>query len=385
MVTTVPGTFHFLAPFAAHFRRAGWTVDALSGSVDGFRERDCFDDAFAVEWSRNPLDPRNLGRAPARVREVVARGAYDVVHVHTPVAAFVTRFALRRRTGRAPRVVYTAHGFRFHPGGRPWSNATFLSLELLAARWTDYLVVMNAEDAAAARRWRLVPEERLRVMPGIGVDLAHYAADAVAPAAVRAVRGALGIGDDPCFLVAGELIARKRQEDLLRAFARLGTAPGAPRAHVLLAGAGPLEDRCRALARQLGVADRVHFLGFRGDVATLMRACTALVLPSESEGLPRCVLEAMCLGAPVIGTDIRGTRELLADGCGFLYPVGDLAALAAALRDVLVDPAGARSRAERARARVARYDLQHVIRLHEALYGDALGDRSPARLVPAPA
>jgi hypothetical protein len=157
MVTTVPATFDFLAPFAAHFRRAGWTVDALSGAGDGFRERDRFDHAFAVEWSRNPLDPRNLGRAPARVREVVARGRYDLVHVHTPVAAFVTRFALRRRTGRAPRVVYTAHGFRFHPGGRPWSNAAFLSLELLAARWTDYLVVMNAEDAAAARRWRLVP------------------------------------------------------------------------------------------------------------------------------------------------------------------------------------------------------------------------------------
>jgi glycosyltransferase involved in cell wall biosynthesis len=373
MVTTVPVTFDFLGPFATHFRRSGWTVDALSGSLAGFHERDRFDRAFAVEWSRNPLDLRNLLQAPGRVRQVVAEGRYDIVHVHTPVAAFVTRFALRHRArDLVPRVVYTAHGFRFHPGGSPWTNAAFLAIEKLAGRWTDYLVVMNAEDAAAAERWRLLPRERIRLMPGIGVDLRHYSAERVDPAQVSALRDALGIGHDPCFLMVGEFIARKRQHDLLRAFATISPDPSLPRAHLIFAGTGPMLGKARETARALGLEGRAHFLGFRRDIPTLMRASTALVLSSEQEGLPRCVLEAMCVGLPVIGSRIRGTRELLEEGCGDLYPVGDTAALAASLRRVLAEPASAAANARRARERVVRFELQNVVRLHEELYSEAL-------------
>ncbi len=379
MVTTAPAMFGFLVPFARHFRSLGWTVDALTGSLHNFDERDRFDRVFAVEWTRNPLNLQNLLLAPRRVRDVVAARGYDIVHVHTPVAAFVTRFALRHRDRRiGPRVVYTAHGFHFHPGGRPWVNLAFLALEKFAARWTDYLVVMNREDAAAATHERLLPEDRVRVMPGIGVDLRRYSPERVDSAEVRAFRNAVRIGDDPCFLVVAEFIPRKRHDDVLRAFAMFAAAAGAPRAHLLFAGDGPLVNESRETARRLGLESRAHFLGFRRDIPVLMRASTALVLPSEQEGLPRSVLEAMSMGLPVIGTKIRGTTELLEEGCGYLYEVGDRTALASLLRRIVLDPAAANAAAARARARVVRYEQQNVIRLHEELYADALGVRPGA-------
>lgn len=372
IVTTIPATFGFLLPFAEHFREAGWSVDALTGAGREIAGKERFDRTFAVHWSRNPLDLRNLLLAPRRIREVVAERRPDIVHVHTPVGAFVTRLALRNRDPRrGPRVIYTAHGFYFHPGARPWRNAPFVALEKLAARWTDYLVVMNREDAAAARR--LLPPDRIRLMPGIGVDLRYYAPERVSSNEVREVRRALCVGDDPCFLMVAEFIRRKRHADLLHALALVAADESLPRAHLLLAGTGPLMDQIRAATAELGLSDRVHFLGLRRDVPVLMRAAAALVLPSDQEGLPRCILEAMSMGLPVIGTRIRGTAELLEEGCGALCEVGDRAALASLLRGVLVDPAAAAAQARRARERVTAYDVRSVIRLHESLYAEALG------------
>src|SRR5579863_6930034 len=110
LVATISETLRgFFLPFARHFRKLGWTVGAAAGGAEHCP--DCrveFDQVWHVDWSRNPLDGRNLLAAPRRIREIVAAGQYDVVHVNTPVAAFVTRFALRRRDPeRGPAVVYT--------------------------------------------------------------------------------------------------------------------------------------------------------------------------------------------------------------------------------------------------------------------------------------
>jgi glycosyltransferase involved in cell wall biosynthesis len=380
IVTTVPTSIPFFLPFADHFRRAGWHVDALTGRLDGFAWHDRFDAVHAVEWSR---DPRALGRvlrAARRVREIAARGRYDLVHVHTPVASFVTRFALRDRDRAAgPQVVYTAHGFHFHRGGRPWTNAAYLALERLAARWTDWLVVINREDEAAARRWRFLPNERIRWMPGIGVDLRRYSPEAVDPAAVARLREELALGEDPIVLMVGEFAPGKRHADLVRAFAALCRDRSLPRPpRLLLAGRGPLSGAVRAQAEALGVAPRVHALGMRPDVPVLLAAAQVLVLPSDREGLPRCVLEAMAMGLPVVGTRVRGTAELLDGGCGALVEVGDVKGLAAAIRGVLADPAAAAAAARRALERVRAHDERVVIRLHEELYDEALGGRSGA-------
>src|ERR1700730_14458983 len=98
IATTVPETLaRFLVPFAEHFRGRGWRVDAMANGVSSSPE--CvktFDHVWDMPWSRNPLAPRNFISAPKQVREIVTREGYDLVHVHTPVAAFVTRMALRR-------------------------------------------------------------------------------------------------------------------------------------------------------------------------------------------------------------------------------------------------------------------------------------------------
>jgi glycosyltransferase involved in cell wall biosynthesis len=374
MATTSPMFLDwFLVPYARHFRSIGWTVDALANADAEFVNRSEFDDYFVAPWSRNPLQPANVLRAPRRVREVVERG-YDLVHVHSPVAAFVMRHALRRSRGvGGPRLIYTAHGFHFHANGSPLKNYAFRTLEKLAGAWTDYLVVMNRDDERAALDHRFVPRSRLRLMPGIGVDLERYSRASIAPAEVARFRAGLGVGDAPYFVMAAEFIERKRHRDLLQALRRVSAEAALPPAHLLLAGGGPLLPDMRALAGELGIADRVHFIGFRDDIPLVLSDAAALVLPSAQEGLPRCILEALSMGVPVVGSRIRGNVDLLEDDVGYLFDPGDVSSLAAALRQILLDPGEARARARMGEAKVARYDLRELIRLHEELYDEALG------------
>jgi glycosyltransferase involved in cell wall biosynthesis len=375
LMSTYPLTLKtFLLPFARHFRSRGWRVDALaSGDMDCIAGT--FDRVFTVDWSRNLFYPRTWFAAPEAVREIVASEGYDIVHVHTPVAAFAARYALRalRRSGR-PKLIYTAHGFHFHSQGSAARNLPFLLAEKIAGSWTDHLVVMNREDEAAAHRYQLVPSSRLRMMPGIGVDLSVYSAD-VTDAQRAAIRTELRLQpDDPYLLCVAEFRAVKRHDVLLKAFAKTLASHAFPRLHLLLAGDGPLLNPTMQLAQELGVADRVRFLGFRDDVPVLLRAASALVLSSEREGLPRCVLEAMVAKIPVVATEARGTADLLSDGCGTLVPLNDPTALARAVQETLSNPQHADALASRAAQSVHRYDLRSVIIAHEQLYSQALAE-----------
>ena len=374
MVTTVPSTLRsFLLPFAAHFRAQGWQVDAMAcGISTDVKCQQGFDRLWEVKWSRNPLDPRNLLAAPQVIRQIVTREKYDLIHVHTPVAAFVTRFALKDLRDRlGVRIIYTAHGFHFYPGGNPLKNAVFINLEQLAGDWTDYLVTINHEDKQAALQHHLVAPDRDRYMPGIGVDLKYYNRHHVSESSVMQVRQELGISEEqPLLLCVAEFTARKRHVDAIAAFAKLGRLE----VHLAFAGSGPLMDQMQQLATRLGVAKRVHFLGNRPDIPVLMRAASANILVSAQEGLPRSVLESLALETPTIGTNIRGTKDLLEGGCGLLVEVGDVAGLAAAMAEILDRPEAAAQMSKLGHERIADYDLESIVKLHEQLYAQALSD-----------
>jgi glycosyltransferase involved in cell wall biosynthesis len=376
-VTTVARSLSgFLHPFARHFRELGWTVDGMArGATECANCRSAFDRTLEAPWSRNPLDPNNLLAATREIRRVVASGSYDIVHVHTPVAAFVTRYALRRKNARNyARVIYTAHGFHFHPHGRPVQNTIYRTLERAAGRWTDYLVTINRTDEEAAVASKIVPAGKLQYIPGIGIDTARYSPERVSGTDVARAKAELGIPpDQPMLLMLAEFIPRKRHADVLRAVA----ATGRQDFHVAFAGDGPTQEEIRALSGELGLTSRVHFLGMRNDVGPLVRASAAVLLPSVQEGLSLSVMEALSLETPVIGTKIRGIHDLVQDDAGLLVSPGDTSALANAISWILDHPAEARAMGRRGRTRMQLFDINRVICAHEDLYARALEGPCP--------
>jgi glycosyltransferase involved in cell wall biosynthesis len=375
IVSTVAATLRaFLLPYARRFREQGWTVDALSNSASACREcRENFDGCRDLPFNRNPLDFKNFGKTGESIREIVSAGKYDIVHVHTPVASFVTRFALRNRqnsgAGR-PKVVYTAHGFHFYKGGKYLKNALFAALERSAGYWTDHTITINREDYEAALSLKIAPKERLSLFPGIGLDFSRYSPSSIDVAAIKELHANLALDrNDELFSMAAEFNSGKRHKDALRALAMTGRK----NFHLALAGKGPLENDMKRLALKLGIGYRVHFLGERTDIPLLMLSSRATVLPSEREGLNRSVMESICLGIPVLGADARGIRDLVTTPeRGTLFPVGNPAALAAAMILSVEEPrktgTGTKPRPD------PRWNIEHLLSEHEKLYRRLLAE-----------
>jgi glycosyltransferase involved in cell wall biosynthesis len=383
-VTTVSATLRFLIPLAMHFRERGWSVDAMARGMEDSNEFSAaFDHTWEADWSRNPMDPRNLFSAAKHVRSVVSSGRYDIVHVHTPVAAFVTRYALRQLSSDIkPRIIYTAHGFHFHPQGGWLKNTLFQTLEKLGGRWTDYLVVINWTDKEAAKNRHIVRPEKIWYVPGIGVDLRRLVPNNIRDDDVKKVRQEMALAPgQPLLLMLAEFIPRKRHSDLIRAFARVAR----PNVHLALAGPGKGESETQRLAKSLGLEKRVHFLGFRRDVPALIRASTATILPSAHEGLSCSVMESLCLETPVIGSDIRGIRDLVGSDAGILVPLGDIEGLARAIERILDHPEEARAMGRCGRERMREFDLTRVVDFHERLYEHALRGQPHELAQPHPA
>lgn len=361
----------FFLPFARHFRSLGWRVDGIAAGISSLPEcHRAYDHIFEIRWSRNPLDWRNLGLAASDLRQIVEAGNYDIVHVHTPVAAFVTRYALKQlRRSTHTRVIYTAHGFHFYRGGHPVKNALFCNLERIARNWMDCLVVINREDETAALKCLCLPPERVVYMPGIGVDLRTFNSENVSPQKIRNLIEELKLSyDSKVFLMVAAFDPGKRHRDAIRALKLL------QRKDVVLcfAGDGPTRAKMVDFVNSAGLAEQVRFLGFREDIPALLRIVTATVLPSEREGLPRSVLESLAMGVPVVGTDIRGVRDLLQEGTGILVPVGDIRRLAEALVFLADNPQEACRMGQLGRQFIQKYSLDNVLRLHEALYARVL-------------
>ena len=374
LATTIAATLRaFFLPIARHLQERGWRVDAIANGIEKDEVcRSSFERIWEADWGRAPAHPRNL-MMTGRIRALAIEHGYDIVHVHTPVAAFLTRFALNSlRRQNNLQVLYTAHGFHFHPLGDPIRNKLFEALERKAAKWTDFLIVMNREDLRAAKEHNVIPPDRLRFMPGIGVDRSLYSASSVSRSELDRFYREMGIDPAaPVLLMVAEFTRRKRHADAIRAFSKLVHQ----RVHLVLAGTGPLLEPMKRLAQKLQVVDRVHFLGPRNDVPVLMKASRALILPSSREGLPRCVLEAMTMGIPVIGSRIRGTAELLEGDVGLLVDVGDIDKLARAMQLVIDDTSLTQAMGTAGRRKSEAYDLTHILRMHEELYNEALALR----------
>lgn len=374
MATIIPRTIEdFLLPFIRYFQNLGWQVDGMASDIT--KNNTCvaeMDSVWDVEWSRNPFDPKNVMVAVPRIQEIVVQGNYDIVHVHTPIAAFVTRYAVNQlKVKQKPKVIYTAHGFHFHKNGNPITNSIYLNLEKLAGNWTDYLVTINREDEAAAHKNNLLSPEKIFYSPGIGLDLQEYDPQQVSKSDIESIHQELGLTEtDSLLLTIAEFTPNKRHPDQLLALKKLDR----PDIHLAFAGYGPARPAVEQLTKKLGLEQQVHFLGFRDDIPALICSSLAILLTSQREGLPRSIMEAFCASTPVIGTKIRGIEDLLADDCGLLVEVGDTDALAEAMAIMVDDPQRRATMGKKGHRKVATYDVDEIIKLYVDIYAQALGD-----------
>lgn len=341
---------HFHLPYLNAFRDRGWTVHIAC--ADAPDDLPCADGTVSLPFRKKLLAPSNF-RAALRLRRLIRKESYTLITTHTSLAAFFTRLALLGMKHR-PKVVNVCHGYLFDDQTPALKKALLLNAERLTASVTDLVLTMNRWDYAAAKQYRL--GKRVEPIEGIGVPFSALSRPDQEDCA--ALRRSLGISEDTFVLLcAAELSARKSQDVLLRAMVELPD-----RVCLVLAGSGGQEQSYKALARELGIEHRVLFAGYVSDMPLWYGMADAVISASRSEGLPFNIMEAMYLELPVIASAVKGHTDLITDGdTGLLYPYGDSAACADAVRRLLSAPAAAEAMTRRAKYAVLLCDLRHVL------------------------
>ncbi len=298
------------------------------------------DAVHPLPFRRSPVHPANV-TALGRLTRLISERKYTIVHAHTPTGGVLGRLAATRARTRGganglPLRVYTAHGFHFHEHGGKLSNALFKNIETVAGqKWSDAVLTINRDDYRIARDSGVVPPDNLFLTPGVGVSVETFDPATVTPDARQTVRDEVGAYKDsvPVITFVGEMIPRKRHADALRAWARVHAKR--PDAVLVFAGDGPLMDKLKLQAQELGIAENVRFLGFRRDIVTILAATDVFLFPSAQEGLPCSIQEALSMGVPVVATNVRGNNDLVDEECGRLVTLGDHDNLAARMGELI--------------------------------------------------
>jgi glycosyltransferase involved in cell wall biosynthesis len=327
--------YHFLLPLMRRLREEGHEVTGVCAG--GPLAQAVADEGFAIYDIplRRSANPARNRRAYAALCDQFRAEAYDLVHVHTPVAGFVGR-AAAARTG-VPRVIYTAHGFFFHEHMPPARRAAHIGLEWFAGRFTHTLFTQSEEDAATARRLGLCRTGDVHAI-GNGSDPGVFrpATDGQMRAELRSEIGTPA--GRVVIVMIGRLVAEKGHVELCEAMRTVDAELWVVGERLKSDHADRVGSLIDTVAQDPDRAGRIRFLGYRQDIPNLLRAADIFTLPSHREGMPRSVIEAMLTGLPVVATNIRGVREEVVDGTtGLLVPVRDVAALATALNRLVTD------------------------------------------------
>ena len=319
----------FLIPFAKAFKEEGWDVDAASSDVFNFDSVvSCHDNCFDIKFSRNPLDIIKFFKALKALRALLCRGRYDIVHVHTPIAAFITRFAAIGIS--KTKIFYTAHGFHYIDTNPKWKNILFYLAEKIAGYKTDHLFVINEDDLKFALEKKILSKNSISHINGIGVDMSRYTYNS---SECNTIRSELNISSSTFILLhIAELNYNKNHQLILKSLFLLKYEKLDLK--YIIVGKGPLYNKLLELVEFLELESQVLFLGHRTDVPALISAADTICLSSLREGLPRCILEAMCAKKPVIASSIRGCTDLLKSGAGILVDINDIRGWSEAISDL---------------------------------------------------
>jgi glycosyltransferase involved in cell wall biosynthesis len=352
-----------------HFIAAGLKVTLLLGEAKGALMTQVPAGAAMVS-----LDcPRQLASLMPMAR-YMRRQRPDILLVnaeHPTILALWARSIARGRT----RIIACQHNTLSSQARRPlWQFRVLPALFRLFIGWADRIVAVSGGVADDLAECAHIERERIDIVYNGVVD-EKFDERALEPADHPWFQSQV-----PVIVGAGRLVAQKDFATLIKAFAQVARER---QVRLALLGEGPLRETLLELAQSLGIAERVALLGFRPNPLPYLRAAAVVALSSRNEGFGMVLAEALACGTPVVSTDCpHGPAEILENGkYGRLTPVGDVAALAEALRATLDEPLPRETLRKRGQAFTVRSAAENYMRLFEevlAARATPVAGRTPA-------
>lgn len=269
---------------------------------------------FDIPFEKRMLSSKNR-KCRAQIKKILAREGFDLIILNTSLAAFHIRLALHRK--KRPRVVNIVHGYLFSESARGIrarlrSSLLYTAEKMLRSK-TDAILTMNDEDFRMSTKSNLA---KGAIIPTFGMGVP----EPKTTPKLETLRAENSKPGEFVMLFVGELSARKNQIFLIRALPELKKL--IPNVRLWLVGDGDALDELREEAKRQEVSDIVNFFGKRKNPADFMSACDLYVSSSLGEGLPFNIVEALGCGKPVLASNVKGHRDILAGGMGTLFTPG---------------------------------------------------------------
>lgn len=298
---------HILAfhiPYLKLFKDKGYEVHV---ATNGNEKIPYCDKKIMIPFERNPFKLNNL-KAIKKLRKVIESEHYDIIHTHTPMGSVVTRLAAKKARKKGTRVIYTAHGFHFFTGAPLINWCLFYPVEKHLSKYTDTLITINMEDYERAKR-KFKKCKDIQYVPGVGIDEKKFDFK-MSEKEKMELRKSLGLKKDDFVLIyPAELNKNKNQILLIEVIESI--IKKYPNVKLLLPGKDSYDGHYQKIVAEKKLNNHIFFLGFRKDIPKLLKISDLAVASSLREGLAVNIMEAMCVGLPVIATDCRGQRELI--------------------------------------------------------------------------
>lgn len=293
-------------------------------------------------------------------------GRYDVIHLHVEAANFW--YGLIARSVRPPVVLRTVHNAFAFTGNLQWRRG-------IQRRLLHRLGVKHVSISASVRDTEMRHYQLPTTLVWNWYDSMRFAP--TSPEARLAARAGFGLSEQD-FVIAsiGNCSQVKNHTAIIRAMAML---PAEQRPVYLHAGIEESGEPERELARQLGIADRIRFLGGVRDVLPLLQAADAYVMPSIYEGFGIAAIEALATGLPALFSDVAGLRDFRTDFPHLVYTGTDTEEVAAGLQTLMHLPATDKHDIQQRYPAIARqrFGMERGAREYLALYRErAVADRS---------
>lgn len=253
-----------------------------------------------ITSTRHPIDFRNNSKAYHDVVNLIRIYQYEFIHCHTPIGSVIGRLAAKRTN---TKIIYTAHGFHFFKGAPMKNWLLYYPVEWICSWMTDVLITINKEDYERAKRH--LHAKKTEYIPGVGVDVEKFA---VCYVDKEKKCKELGIPDDKFIMLSvGELQERKNYKVVIDALGKLQNH----NVYYLIAGQGALKEEYEQAVKSYDLQENIKLLGYRTDIDELCEIADCFVHTAFHEGLSVALLEAMASGLPIIGSDVRGVRDLV--------------------------------------------------------------------------
>ncbi|MEB4860649.1 glycosyltransferase [Priestia megaterium] len=297
--------------------------------------------------------PKRKIRSPLNIldiRKQIIKGKYDIVHTHLFPTSYWTSIAFKLLFNKKPKLLITEHSTH----NRRREKLYFKYMEKFIYSSFDRVISISKQTQENLTLWIDPKQKNSRkfIIIENGVNLKKYLESK--PYHKSEINNDFN-EDSTLLCMVGRFSRQKDQATLIKSLEDLSEE-----VHLLLIGEGELKEKHEILAKELGVENRVHFLGFRNDVNRILQTSDIVILSSKWEGFGLAAVEGMAAGKPVIASDVPGLREVVKDA-GILFSKGNSKELAEIIDELIKDKKEYEYTSEACLRRANHFDIKSMV------------------------